>query len=69
MHLFEDRYPTVTLDRAEDRKLALDNPRLFLEAYPWPVIIDEIQKTPNLLDEIRPLNEAIWYYPISLLGM
>lgn len=53
MHLFADHYPSVTLDRAEDRQLALENPRLFLETYPWPVIIDEIQKAPGLLDEIK----------------
>ena len=51
--LFGDKIPMVTLDDAEDRSLALTNPRLFLERYGWPVIIDEIQKAPNLLDEIK----------------
>lgn len=51
--LFGDKIPMVTLDDAEDRSLALSNPRLFLERYGWPVIIDEIQKAPNLLDEIK----------------
>lgn len=51
--LFGDKIPMVTLDDAEDRNLALTNPRLFLERYGWPVIIDEIQKAPNLLDEIK----------------
>lgn len=51
--LFGDKIPMVTLDDADDRNLALNNPRLFLERYGWPVIIDEIQKAPNLLDEIK----------------
>ena len=51
--LFGDKIPMVTLDDADDRALAINNPRLFLEQYGWPVIIDEIQKAPNLLDEIK----------------
>ena len=51
--LFGDKIPSVTLDDAEDRDLAINNPRLFLERYGWPLIIDEIQKAPNLLDEIK----------------
>ena len=51
--LFGDKMPIVTLDDAQDRELATVNPRLFLERYGWPLIIDEIQKAPNLLDEIK----------------
>ncbi|MDO4922326.1 MAG: ATP-binding protein [Phascolarctobacterium sp.] len=51
--LFGDSVPMVTLDDTDDRNLALNNPRLFLERYGWPLIIDEIQKAPNLLDEIK----------------
>lgn len=51
--LFGDKLPMVTLDDADDRNLAINNPRLFLERYSWPIIIDEIQKAPNLLDEIK----------------
>lgn len=51
--LFGDKMPVVTLDDADDRNLAMVNPRLFLERYGWPLIIDEIQKAPNLLDEIK----------------
>ncbi len=35
--------------------LALQQPKLFLETYGWPLIIDEIQKAPNLLNEIKKL--------------
>ena len=51
--LFGDKIPMVTLDDAADRQLAITNPRLFLERYGFPLIIDEIQKAPNLLDEIK----------------
>ncbi|MCR5150792.1 MAG: ATP-binding protein [Clostridiales bacterium] len=51
--LFSAKYGKVTLDNSADRLLAQSNPRLFLETYQWPIIIDEIQKAPNLLDEIK----------------
>lgn len=51
--LFADKYKKVTLDDRDDRLLAESNPRLFLESYGWPLIIDEIQKAPSLLDEIK----------------
>ena len=51
--LFADTYKTVSLDDRDDRLLAESNPRLFLESYGWPLIIDEIQKAPSLLDEIK----------------
>lgn len=52
-HIFPETFRRVTLDDGEDRKLAQENPHLFLESNPWPVIIDEIQKAPELLDEIK----------------
>ena len=52
-HLFGDDIRRVTLDDVDDRKLAKENPRLFLETYGWPLIIDEVQKAPNLFDYIK----------------
>ena len=52
-YLFGDKYRKVTLDDLEDRALANTNPKGFLEAYGYPLVIDEIQKTPQLLDEIK----------------
>lgn len=52
-YVFSEHYNRVTLDNLEDRTLAEQNPKLFLEMNPWPVIIDEIQKVPSLLDEIK----------------
>ena len=42
--LFGNKYKKVTLDDTDDRALAISNPKLFLESYGWPLIIDEIQK-------------------------
>ena len=63
MKLYGSRMSSVTLDDAEDRRLAQENPRLFLETWKWPVIIDEIQKAPNLLDAIKieiDRQKALW---------
>lgn len=51
--LFGNRFSTVTLDDANERQLALNNPKGFLEVHPWPLIVDEVQKAPNLLSEIK----------------
>lgn len=51
--LFGEQFRSVTLDNLDDRTLAQSNPRLFLETYGFPLIIDEIQKAPTLLDEIK----------------
>lgn len=62
-HLFGDKYKKVTLDDGEDRALAVNNPKLFLESYGWPVVIDEIQKAPKLLDEIKKIideQRLVW---------
>ena len=52
-YLYGDRFKKVTLDDLDDRTLAEENPKLFLDSLGWPVIIDEIQKVPSLLDEIK----------------
>lgn len=34
-HIFGDAFRKVTLDDLEDRNLAIQNPKLFLETYGW----------------------------------
>jgi len=46
-------YNYVLLDEIDVRSLAIDDPRAFLEKYPPPVIIDEIQNAPGLLSHIK----------------
>ena len=43
----------VTLDDAENRRLAKNDPGLFLEMYPAPVLIDEVQYAPELFSYIK----------------
>ena len=46
-------YNYVLLDEMDVRTLAIEDPRGFLEKYPSPVIIDEIQNAPGLLSYIK----------------
>lgn len=51
--VFGKNMTVVSLDDLENRTLANKNPKLFLEAHPWPIIIDEVQKAAPLLDAIK----------------
>ncbi len=44
----------IRLDEFGPRNLALQDPELFLQRYPSPVIIDEIQHAPDLLAALKP---------------
>ena len=53
-HLAEKQDRTVvTMDDDFVRELALNDPRLFFQTYKPPLLIDEIQKAPNLLEYIK----------------
>ena len=43
----------VTLDNADERRLAMTDPALFLELHPAPVLIDEVQYAPELFSYIK----------------
>lgn len=47
----EHRY--VNLELPDYRQLAIEDPRSFLKRFEAPVIIDEIQRVPNLLSYIQ----------------
>lgn len=49
----DDSRTYVTLDNPLIRDLAINEPGLFLERYEPPVIIDEIQYAPNLMEYIK----------------
>jgi predicted AAA+ superfamily ATPase len=50
--------PYVNLEAPDERKFALDDPRGFLNAYQEGAILDEIQRTPDLLSYIQPMVDA-----------
>ena len=53
-HLAEGTDRTyVTLDNAAARRLAKSDPVLFFQTYKPPVLIDEIQKAPELFEQIK----------------
>lgn len=53
--VFADLCNYVSLDAPDIRALALENPRGFLEAYPAPLIIDEVQYAPDLFPYIKSI--------------
>lgn len=52
-HLFSKTHRYVSLDEPDIRLMAVKEPRLFLENYPPPVIIDEIQYAPELFSFLK----------------
>ncbi len=62
-HLFGNEFGFVSLDDSDELALAHNNPKAFFESHPWPVIIDEVQKEPGLLNEIKRIvdeQRRIW---------
>lgn len=53
----EDNRNYVSLDILENRKLARENPALFLQRFATPLLIDEIQYAPELLPYIKALAD------------
>ena len=53
-HLAKDQNRTyVTMDDNQLRTFAQTEPRLFLQTYQPPILIDEVQKAPELFEEIK----------------
>jgi len=53
-HLMEGTDRTkVTLDDVEERRLAKNEPELFLQMHPAPLLIDEVQYAPELRSRWR----------------
>ncbi|MCL2522620.1 MAG: DUF4143 domain-containing protein [Erysipelotrichales bacterium] len=51
----EKNYKYVTLDNFEERNLALQDPKFFIESKGYPLVIDEIQYAPILLEIIESI--------------
>ena len=62
-YLFGNEFAFVSLDDSDELALAHNNPKAFFESHPWPLIIDEVQKEPGLLNEIKRIvdeQRRIW---------
>ena len=54
--LFEKKgFNYVSLDNSRERELANKDPKMFLSIHPWPLIIDEVQKAPELFETIEEI--------------
>ncbi|MBR6199683.1 MAG: ATP-binding protein [Spirochaetales bacterium] len=51
-HEFSD-YNRVSFDDRQARMMAADEPKMFFRNYPCPLFIDEVQKEPDILEEIK----------------
>jgi len=54
-HLFEASHRYISMERPDVHAAAESDPRGFLEAFPPPVILDEIQYAPGLLPYIKEI--------------
>lgn len=54
-HIKEDSRRYVTLDDRNARRLAETDPELFFETYGYPILIDEFQRVPEILLEIKKI--------------
>lgn len=52
-HLADSGRTYVTMDNAMARELAQSDPVLFFQTYKPPILIDEVQKAPELFEQIK----------------
>ena len=53
--VYDKNYNYVSLDNMAERKNAIEDPKLFLQLHPYPLIIDEVQYAPMLFDAIEEI--------------
>lgn len=54
-HIKEPERRYVTLDDGNARRLAATDPALFFETYGYPLLIDEFQRVPSILLEMKKI--------------
>lgn len=57
-HLMEANRRYVTFDDFSARHLAESDPGLFFETYGWPLLIDEFQRVPSILLEMKRIIDS-----------
>lgn len=68
-HLKEDNRVYVSFDKAETRALAKNDPELFFETYGHKLLIDEFQREPSILLEIKNIVDNAAYNGENPNGM
>ena len=56
-HIKEKNRKYVSLDDMDARRLAETDPALFFETYGFPILIDEFQRVPSILLEIKKITD------------
>ena len=54
----ESKRAYVSMDNHQDRELAQRDPKLFFQTYKPPILIDEVQKAPELFEAIKEICDA-----------
>ena len=54
----ESKRVYVSMDNLQDRELAQRDPKLFFQIYKPPILIDEVQKAPELFEAIKEICDA-----------
>lgn len=65
----EYAYHYVSLDNLREREMAINDPELFLQMYEPPLIIDEVQYAPKLLDVIESIVNERKFHEEDNKGM
>ena len=60
-HIKEDNRKHVSLDYRNARRSASDDPDLFFDNYGYPLLIDEFQKEPQILEKIKDIVDKLGY--------
>lgn len=60
-HIKENERKYVSLDDRNAKRLAIEDPDLFFDTYGYPIIIDEFQKAPLILEKIKDIVDKLGY--------
>ena len=60
-HIKEEKRRYVSFDDRAARRLAETDPSLFFETYGYPILIDEFQKVPSILESIKDIVDKLGY--------
>lgn len=69
MHLKENDRKYVSFDNPSIKRLAIEDPYLFIETYGLPILIDEFQKAPNILSALKDIVDTKSYNGVDTNGL
>lgn len=68
-HIKENNRRYVSFDDRFARRLAEADPSLFFETYGYPILIDEFQKVPSILEQIKLIVDKLGYEGKDTTGL